>query len=150
MNFEPRNSNYRNSIQESFDRQGLMQTLGAALSAVEPGRVEITMPFSDGLSQQHGFFHAGGIASIVDTAGGYAGASLFAEGDGVLTVEFKLNLLAPADGDAIVAIGEVVKPGRSLTVTKGEVYVEKAGQRKLCALMQQTLMRIVGRPDISG
>lgn len=150
MNFEPRNSNYRNSIQESFDRQGLMQTLGAVLSAVEPGRVEITMPFSDGLSQQHGFFHAGGIASIVDTAGGYAGASLFAEGDGVLTVEFKLNLLAPADGDAIIAVGEVVKPGRSLTVTKGEVYVEKAGQRKLCALMQQTLMRIVGRPDISG
>lgn len=150
MNFEPRNSNYRNSIQESFDRQGLMQTLGAALSAVEPGRVEITMPFSDGLSQQHGFFHAGGIASIVDTAGGYAGASLFAEGDGVLTVEFKLNLLAPADGDAIIAVGEVVKPGRTLTVTKGEVYVEKAGQRKLCALMQQTLMRIVGRPDISG
>lgn len=150
MDFEPRNPDYEISIRQSFERQGLMKTLGAVLNSVDPGRVEIGMAFSGGLSQQHGFFHAGGIASVVDSAGGYAGASLFAKGDGVLTVEFKLNLLAPADGDQIIAIGEVVKPGRTLTITRGEVFVEKAGERKLCALMQQTLMRIVDRPDVSG
>ncbi len=148
--FEPADGHYVQRIQESFTRQGLMQTLGATLVQVKPGYVEIEMPFSDQLSQQHGFFHAGGIASIVDTAGGYAGASLFAADEGVLTVEFKLNLMAPADGDLLIARGTVIKPGRTLTITQGEVIVEKAGERKVCALMQQTLMRIVNRPGITG
>lgn len=148
--FEPVDDNYHDRISDSFARQGLMETLGATLESVQPGLVEIAMPFSNSLSQQHGFFHAGGIGSIVDTAGGYAGASLFGPNDGVLTVEFKLNLLAPADGDRLVAFGKVVKSGRTLTVTQGEVFVEKEGERKLCALMQQTLMRIVNRPDITG
>lgn len=150
MTLEPVNPDFRNAIGKSFSKQGLMHTLGATLNKVEPGYVEIAMPFSDGLSQQHGFFHAGGMASIVDSAGGYAGASLFGEEDGVLTVEFKLNLISPADGELVIAIGEVIKPGRTLTVTKGEVHVEKNGERKLCALMQQTLMRIVNRPGVTG
>ena len=148
--FEPQDPLYADRVRESFARQGLMRTMAAKLTTVRPGYVEIELPFSEELSQQHGFFHAGGIASIVDTAGGYAGASLFGAGDGVLTVEFKLNLLAPADGDLIIASGSVVKPGRTLTVTTGEVHIEKAGERKLCALMQQTLMRIVDRPGITG
>lgn len=148
--FEPADAHFALRIRESFARQGLMKTLGATLEVVQAGYVEIEMPFTDALSQQHGFFHAGGVASIVDSAGGYAGASLFGPDDGVLTVEFKLNLIAPADGDRLIATGKVIKPGRTLTVTQGEVIVEKSGERKVCALMQQTLMRIVDRPGITG
>lgn len=150
QSFDPVDEFFADRIHKSFDRQGLMETLGATLTSVRAGQVEIEMPYKDALSQQHGFFHAGGIASIVDTAGGFAGASLFGPDDGVLTVEFKLNLMSPADGERLIAIGKVVKSGRSLTVTQGEVFIEKAGKRKLCALMQQTLMRIVNRPEITG
>lgn len=148
--FEPADEYFSDRIRKSFKRQGLMTTLGATLEVVQPGYVEIEMPFTDALSQQHGFFHAGGLASIVDSAGGYAGASLFGPDDGVLTVEFKLNLIAPADGDRLIALGKVMKSGRTLTVTQGEVIVEKSGKRTVCALMQQTLMRIVDRPGITG
>lgn len=127
-----------------------MHHLGATMTRAEAGLVEIEMPFSDVLSQQHGFFHAGGIASIIDTAGGYAAATLFGPEDGVLTVEFKLNLMSPAAGDLLIARGEVIKHGRTLTVTTGEVFVRKNGTTKTCALMQQTLMRIVGQPGIIG
>jgi len=142
--------NFEGRIRDSFARQGLMKLMGARLTLVEPGCVEIEMPFSETLTQQHGFFHAGGLASIVDTAGGFAASTLFGAEDGVLTVEFKLNLMSPADGDLLVARGEVVKAGRTLTVTKGEVFVRKDGQIKTCALMQQTLMRIVGQTGIVG
>ncbi len=148
--FKPADAHYAQRIRDSFARQGLMATMGATLESVQAGYVEIEMSFSDALSQQHGFFHAGGIASIVDTAGGYAGASLFGPNEGVLTVEFKLNLMAPADGDRLIASGKVIKSGRTLTVTQGEVLVEKSGKRTVCALMQQTLMRIVNRPGITG
>ena len=150
QSFEPVDELFAVRIRESFERQGLMKTLGATLEKIQPGHVEIEMPYADALSQQHGFFHAGGIASIVDTAGGYAGSSLFGPNDGVLTVEFKLNLMTPADGNHLTAVGKVIKAGRTLTVTQGEVFVEKSGERKLCALMQQTLMRIVDRPEITG
>lgn len=148
--FTTSDPNYQDRIRESFARQGLMTLMGARLSLVEPGCVEIEMPFSDTLTQQHGFFHAGGLASIVDTAGGFAAATLFAPDDGVLTVEFKLNLMSPADGDLLIARGNVVKAGRTLSVTKGEVFVRKSGVTKTCALMQQTLMRIVGQAGIVG
>ncbi|WNJ98229.1 PaaI family thioesterase [Thalassospiraceae bacterium LMO-JJ14] len=137
-------------VRHSFGRQGLMAHLCAVMTKVEPGIVEIEMPFTDELTQQHGFYHAGGIAAVVDTAGGFAGSTLFAADDGVLTVEFKLNLLSPADGDLLMARGEVIKPGRTLTITKGEVFIRKNGEKKLCALMQQTLMRIVGHSGIVG
>ncbi len=148
--FDVADPDYAERVRHSFGRQGLMTHLGAAMTRVEPGLVEIEMPFSEDLTQQHGFYHAGGVAAIVDSAGGYAGATLFAADDGVLTVEFKLNLMSPADGDLLVARGEVIKPGRTLTVTKGEVFVCKNGEAKLCALMQQTLMRIVGKSGITG
>lgn len=148
--FDVADPDYAERVRHSFGRQGLMAHLGAVMTTVEPGVVEIEMPFTDELSQQHGFYHAGGIASIIDTAGGYAASTLFAADDGVLTVEFKINLVSPAAGNLMIARGEVVKPGRTLTVTKGEVFVRKDGETKLCALMQQTLMRIVGQSGIQG
>ncbi|MEQ8321295.1 MAG: PaaI family thioesterase [Rhodospirillales bacterium] len=148
--FDVADPDFAERVRHSFARQGLMTHLGAAMTRVEPGLVEIEMPFSEDLTQQHGFYHAGGVAAVVDSAGGYAGATLFAADDGVLTVEFKLNLISPADGDLLMARGEVIKPGRTLTVTKGEVFVRKNGETKLCALMQQTLMRIVGQSGIRG
>jgi len=148
--FQVADPDYAERVRHSFGRQGLMTHLGAAMTRVEPGLVEIEMPFSGELTQQHGFYHAGGIASIIDTAGGFAGSTLFAADDGVLTVEFKLNLMSPADGDLLIARGEVIKPGRTLTITKGEVFVRKDGETKICALMQQTLMRIVGHDAIVG
>ena len=124
-----------------------MRTLGAELVAIRPGHCAIAVTPGPALSQQHGYVHAGVIAAIVDSAGGYAGFTLFPEDASVLTVEFKLNLLAPAQGGRIVAEGFVVRSGRSLTITRGEVYAESAGERTLCALMQQTLMAMHGRPE---
>lgn len=148
--FQPANPDFAAAVQDSFARQGIMAHLGARLSQVAPGLVEIQLPYSDEVSQQHGFFHGGVVGTIADSAGGYAGFSLMAAGDGVLTVEYKINLLAPADGELLVARGEVVRAGRSLTVARADVWVLKNGRETLCGAMQQTLMRIVGRAQVSG
>src|SRR3954470_15967051 len=132
----------------SFARQGIMAHLGATLESVMPGRVEIALPFRPELSQQHGFFHAGVISTIADSAGGYAGFTLFPAEAGVLTVEFKINLLAAADGERAVATGEVIRSGRTLTVCRLDAYVEKAGKRVHCATGMQTLMSITGRAGV--
>ena len=124
-----------------------MALIGASLTRVEPGAVDITIGHRPDLTQQHGFLHAGILGTIVDSAGGYAGFTLFPANTSVLTVEFKLNLLAPADGETFVAEGRVVKPGRTLCITKGEVYAVKGGKRSLCALMQQTLIVMQDRSD---
>jgi uncharacterized protein (TIGR00369 family) len=124
-----------------------METLGARLARVAPGEVEIVAAYHEGLSQQHGYFHAGVTTTIVDSAGGYAAYSLFPPDTSILTVEFKINLLAPAHGEELRACGKVVKPGRNLTVCDGEVYVLRDGAETLCAKMQQTLMRLDARPD---
>ena len=125
-----------------------MAHLGAALDRVEPGRVEISCPFRPELSQQHGFFHAGIISTIADSAGGYAAFTLFPAASGVLTVEFKLNLIAPADGERAVAIGEVIRSGRTITVARLDAFVEKAGKRTHCATGLATLMTVVGRDGV--
>ena len=125
-----------------------MDFLGAVLGKVEPGRVEISLPFRPELSQQHGFFHAGIISTIADSAGGYAGFTLFPADAGVLTVEFKLNLLAAADGERAIAAGEVIRSGRTLTVCRLDAWVEKAGKRTHCATGMQTLMALVGRAGV--
>ncbi|MEZ5585228.1 MAG: PaaI family thioesterase [Candidatus Competibacteraceae bacterium] len=127
-----------------------MRHIKARLTAVQPGYVEISLPYSDDVSQQHGFFHGGVVGTIADSAGGYAGFSLMAVGDGVLTVEVKINLLAPADGELLIARGQVVRPGRTLTITRADVVAVKAGRETPCGTMQQTLMRIVGRSDVTG
>lgn len=145
--FTPAFAGWRERIEASFARQGAMATLGARLRAVEPGYCAIEVASRPEVSQQHGYVHGGVVAAIVDTAGGYAGYTLFPEDASVLTVEFKLNLMAPADGERIVAEGFVVKRGRTLTVTRGEVHAERGGRRTLCALMQQTLMTMHGKAD---
>ncbi len=146
--FQPAHVAWEARLRDSFDRQGLMETLGASLGHLEPGRVEILLSFREGLSQQHGFFHAGATSTIADSAGGYAAFSLFPEDASVLTVEFKINLIAPAKGERLRAVGQVIKPGRTLTLCDVETYVSDAGREKLCAKMQQTLMRLDGRPDM--
>jgi len=145
--FVPANPDYVTRVRESFARQGAMRTIGATLVAIEPGYCAIEVVPRPALSQQHGHVHAGIVAAIVDSAGGYAGFSLFPADASVLTVEFKLNLLAPAGGERLVAEGFVVKSGRTLTITRGEVHGVENGRRTLVALMQQTLMTMHGRPD---
>ena len=113
-------------VRDSFDKQGLMRHLGAAMVDVRPGEVRIRLPFKPELTQQHGFFHAGGTSAIADTAGGYAGLTVFPPGSAVLTVEFKINLIAPAKGEALLAVGRVLKSGRTLTVCQLEVFAEQA------------------------
>jgi uncharacterized protein (TIGR00369 family) len=148
--FEPVDPDYERRTRESFGRQGAMAHLGALLGRVEPGFVEIELAFRSELSQQHGFFHAGIVATIADSAGGYAAYTLFPAEAGVLTVEFKVNLMAPADGERIVAAGRVIRPGRTITVTQFDVHVEKAGRRTHCATGLQTIMRMVGRAGVQG
>jgi uncharacterized protein (TIGR00369 family) len=150
MSLAPADPDFEQRTRASFARQGAMAHLGAVLGRVEPGRVEISMPFRPELSQQHGFFHAGMIATIADSAGGYAGFTLFPADAGVLTVEFKLNLLAAADGEHAIAQGEVIRSGRTLTVCRIDAFVEKQGKRTHCATGTQTLMCLVGRAGVKG
>lgn len=125
-----------------------MSYLGAVLDAVRPGRVEISLAYRAELSQQHGFFHAGIISTIADSAGGYAAFTLFPAESGVLTVEFKINLTAPADGERAVAVGEVIRSGRTLSVCRIDAYVDKGGRRTHCATGLATLMTITGRAAV--
>ena len=148
--FTVRDPDFAARVQKSFDAQGVMRHIGALMVAVRPGFCEIELPYSDEVSQQHGFFHGGIIGTIADNAGGYAALSLMDAEDGVLTVEYKLNLMVPADGARLLARGQVIRPGRTLTVTRAEVSVFKDGTETVCAAMQQTIMRIVGRSDIIG
>jgi len=136
-------------VGDSFARQGLMGTLGATLVSVAPGAVEITLRPHDAISQQHGFVHAGAVTAIADSAAGYAALTLMPPGSGVLSTEFKINLLAPAAGDRIVARGRVVKAGRTLTVVQTEVFAESAGDEKLIALLTATMMAVEDRGGIS-
>jgi uncharacterized protein (TIGR00369 family) len=136
-------------IRASFAKQGLMATLGAELTSVMPGHVEISLPVAAPVSQQHGFVHAGAIAAIADSAAGYAALSLMPPGAGVLTTEFKINLLAPAGGEKLLARGRVIKAGRTLTLALTEVFTVKQGQEKLCAMLTATLMAIEGRDGVA-
>ena len=145
--FTVEDPDFARRVRDSFDRQGAMAHLGAVLTRVEPGLVAIELPFRPELSQQHGFFHAGMTSTIADSAGGYAGFTLMPADSSVLTVEFKMNLIAPADGERLIATGRVVKPGRTLTVCELAVAVVKGGQRRSCAVGLQTLMCLPGRPD---
>ena len=137
----------RKRVQESFERQGLMKHLGAELAELEVGRAVVRMPYREELTQQHGFFHAGGTTAICDSAGRYAALTMFPADSSILTVEFKINLLAPALGDYLEAIGKVVRAGRTLTVCQVEVFGVARDERTLVALGQQTLIRLDGASD---
>ena len=131
-------------VRASFDRQGLMTLIGARLESVEDGQVRIALPRRPEISQQHGYVHAGATSAIADSAGGYAGLTRMSEGSEVLTVEFKLNLLAPAAGELLEATGTVLKSGRTLTVCRLEVHAIDGAERELVAAGQQTLIRVAG------
>ena len=139
----PQDPHFVSRIRESFGRQKAMALIGASLTAVKPGHVEVVLPYRDDLTQQKGFIHGGIIGMIADTACGYAAFSLMPADSSLVTVEYKINILAPARG-SLVARGEVIRPGRTLTVTRGEVYAEDG---KHIASMQQTLMMLANTPD---
>ena len=139
--------NYAQRVRDSFARQPAMRLIGAQISCIEPGLVELTLSARLELTQQHGYLHGGIIGAIADTAGGYAGYTLFPADSSVLTVEYKLNLMAPGEGELFIAEGRVIKPGRTLCVVHGEVHAVSNGKRTLCAVMQQTLIVLAGRPD---
>jgi uncharacterized protein (TIGR00369 family) len=139
----PADPDFAARIRASFGRQKAMALIGASLASVAPGAVEIALPFRDDLTQQKGFVHGGIIGMIADTACGYAAYSLMPADCSLVTVEYKMNILAPGTR-SLVARGEVVKAGRTLTVARAEVYAE---DRTHVATMQQTLMMLVGRPD---
>jgi len=139
--------NFEARVRDSFARQGAMRLIGARMGRVEPGYCEIELPYRDDLTQQHGLFHGGIVSAIADTAGGYATYTLFPAEDSLLTVEYKINLLAPGSGDKLIAYGRVKKAGRTLTVCELEVVAVKAGETTLCACGFATLLRLAGSPD---
>jgi uncharacterized protein (TIGR00369 family) len=148
--FIPQDPDYINKVTDSFQRQNAMATIGTRIEKLEPGLVELAFDYDASLTQQHGFIHAGIVSTVMDSACGYAGFSLMPENTAVLTIEFKVNLLAPAQGESFVAVGKVKKPGRTITVADGELYAIKDGQRKLVATMTGTLMTIANRDDVKG
>jgi uncharacterized protein (TIGR00369 family) len=147
--FEAADPQYAQRVRDSFARQGAMGTLGARLAAVEPGRVVIELPWARGLTQQHGFLHAGMVSAALDSACGYAGFTLMPLDAAVLTIEFKINLLAPAQGERFRMEGQVLKPGRTITVCEGRAFgIAADGKEKLVATMNATLMAVTGRENI--
>lgn len=132
-------------VRESFARQRFLQTIGATLERVAPGEVELRLPFRADLTQQHGFLHAGAMTTVVDTACGYAALTLMPPDAAVLTAEFKVNLLAPGRGEAIVARARVLKSGRTLTVVRGDVFAVERGEERLVATMLATMMAVRDR-----
>jgi len=144
-----RDPGFESRVRTSFLRQRFMATLGATLERVDPGAVLIALPFSEALTQQHGYLHAGVVAAVVDSACGYAALSLMEPGTGVMSAEFKLNLLAPAAGNRFVALGRVIKAGRTLTVCHGELRAVGDDGEVVVAVMQGTMMAVRGRDGIS-
>lgn len=137
-------------VRGSFARQAAMKLIGATMSTLEAGYCELRLPYREDLTQQHGFVHGGIVGMIADSACGYAGYSMMPADASVLTVEYKINMLSPAQGDALIARGRVVKPGKTLVVTQCEVFAVQNGAEKLVALMQQTLMVMHGRSDYAS
>ncbi len=137
-------------LRDSFARQPAMALIGASLARVEEGLVEIAMPFRADLTQQHGFLHAGIVSTALDSACGYAAYSLMPPDAAVLTIEFKINLLAPARGESFLFRGEVTKPGRTIIVADGRAYALSDGHAKLIATMTGTMMTVQGRDGLQG
>ena len=147
---DPATGDFEARVRDSFARQNAMRFIGAELTQVRPGAVEIEMPYSEDLTQQHGFLHAGIISAALDSACGYAAYSLMPENAGVLTIEFKVNLLAPGRGERFLFRGEVTKPGRTIMVSDGRAFAFQDGEAVLVATMTATLMVIKGREGVQG
>jgi len=147
VSFIAANPDFAARVRDSFARQAAMRLIGARLSEVVPGRCVIELPVRDELTQQHGFVHGGVVGMIADSAGGYAAFTLMPAEASVLTVEYKINMLAPAAGDLLVATGEVLKPGRTLSIVRADVVAVQSDRRTRVAAMQQTLMVMHGVAD---
>jgi uncharacterized domain 1 len=146
-NYEPADPDYETRVRESFARQAFMRTLGVELVHLAPGEVDLSVPFRADLTQQHGYFHAGVTASIADSAAGYAALSLYPKGTGVLTTEFKINLLRPAQGERLIARGRVIKSGRTLTICQSDVYAEAGGRESHVATLLLSMICLEGLQD---
>ncbi|RCX08134.1 PaaI family thioesterase [Extensimonas vulgaris] len=146
--FQPQIPHFVERVRSNFARQGAMRTLGARLTHIAPGAVDMEFDWAEGLTQQHGFIHAGMVSAALDSACGYAGYTLMPEEAAVLTVEFKINLLAPARGERFRMQGRVLKPGRTITVCEGRAYASANGHEKLFATMSCTLMALIGREGV--
>lgn len=145
----PRDPGFAARVRASFERQRLMHTLGAKMTRLVPGECEIEMPFDPAFTQQHGFLHAGTLTAVVDSACGYAAFSLMAPGAAVMSVEFKVNLLAPAAGEALVARARVVRSGRTLTIVAGDGFMRTGDDERHVFTMLATMMAVQGRDDVS-
>ncbi|WP_425423925.1 PaaI family thioesterase [Simplicispira psychrophila] len=148
--FEFRNPFYAQRVRDSFALQGIMHHMGAQLGLVAPGTVDIEIGWAQELTQQHGFLHAGVVSTALDSACGYAAFTLMASDAEVLTIEFKINLLAPAQGERFRMEGRVLKPGRTITFCEGRAYALRGGDEKLIATMGCTLMAVTGRTDVGS
>ncbi|MCZ6558029.1 MAG: PaaI family thioesterase [SAR324 cluster bacterium] len=147
---EAQDPDFERRVQDSFGRQTFMRHLGAQITALQAGYCEISLDYRDDLAQQHGFFHGGIIGTLADNASGYASYSLMPVEATVLTVEYKLNLLAPGDGERIISRGRVLKPGRTLIIAQSDVYALKRGRETHCATALVTLFTLAGTPDHPG
>jgi uncharacterized protein (TIGR00369 family) len=145
--FQPLDPEFNNRIHESFQRQSMMGTMGAELALIQPGEVHITAPYDERFTQQDGFLHAGTVTTLIDSACGYAAYSLMPAGSRVLSVEFKVNLLSPAQGESFRAEGSVIKPGKTLTVCEGKLFALNDGQEKLVAVMQATMICVLNEGE---
>lgn len=134
-------------VRASFARQPMMQTIGATLETVAPGRADISLPFRSDLTQQHGYLHAGVVATIADSACGYAAYTLMPAGASVLTVEYKINLLSPATGERFIARASVIRPGRTLTIVQADVFASANGEERRTATMLATIITLRERSD---
>ena len=143
--FEPQDPDFERRVRDSFDRQRFMATLGARLARVAPGEVDIELPVREELTQQHGFLHAGALATVADSACGYAALSLMPPGAAVLSVEFKINMLAPARGGRVFAHGRVLRAGKTITVCRGDVVAHSDAGERLVATMVGTMMTVRDR-----
>ena len=148
--FEPKDKNFQAKVEDSFALQQAMQTIGCSIKSVEPGRIELQFPYDKKLTQQHGFIHAGILATVMDSACGYAAFSLMPENAAVLSVEFKINLMSPAKGDYFTAIGEVIKQGRTITVCEAKAYAKEDNKSKLISHMTGTMMAVYDREGIEN
>jgi uncharacterized protein (TIGR00369 family) len=135
-------------VRDSFARQKVMQTLGVTIAKIGPGEVELAMPFAAEFTQQHGFLHAGTVTTALDSACGYAAFTLMAPGAAVLTIEFKSNFLAPAQGESFHFHGRVIKAGRTITVCEGQAFARSGTEEKMIATMTATVMTVIGRASI--
>jgi uncharacterized protein (TIGR00369 family) len=145
--YAPRHDDWERTVRESFARQTFMTLIGARIAALEPGRVRLEMPFRRDLCQQRGFLHGGVTTALADTAAGYAAYSLMPAGSAALTVELKINLMAPALGDRFAAAARVLRPGRTLTVVEVDVTAEAAAGTKLIARMLATMICLENTQD---